>query len=417
MAIDFRLSENQIALRDGARAFAKQVLKDVRTTIRRYAKPDERFYAIRPFHKAGVDAGFVKGLFPAEVGGADISTLDFALAAEELCVIDVNVPSAMLGTGLCVKPVIMFGTDEQKQRFLPDFIKDGSLLGALAFTEVTGGANFDAPDPRFGVKTFATLEGNEWVINGEKHYTTNGTGWDGKNCHLYAVVCRTDPQKNAQESLAVIMVPGSAPGVKVTGILDTAGHRATISPRMKFENVRVPAGNIIGKPGDGIEIVSTNFAWTAALIGAACVGVMRAAFDHAVDFARRDARSGPHPIIEYSTVGYMLADMKMKIEACRYMTWKACQQYDLSRGKEHELAVMTKVFCSETCVDVVYDAMRLVGVDSYTDMHPLAELMNDAMCFPLYDGGNMGARRRNLHTIIKSPSYSSLTAPYGTFGD
>jgi alkylation response protein AidB-like acyl-CoA dehydrogenase len=416
VAIDFRLDENQIALRDGARAFASGVLKDVRSTIRKHPRPEDRFYAIRPFHKQAVDAGFVKGLFPRDVGGMEISTLDFAVAAEELCVVDVNVPSAMLGTGLCVKPVIMFGTDEQKRRFLPDFINDGSLLGALAFTEVTGGANFDAPDPRYGVKTFAIREGDEWVINGEKHYTTNGTGWDGNNCHLYAVVCRTEPNKNAQEALAVIMVPGNAPGVKVTGILDTAGHRATISPRMKFENVRVPAGNIIGKPGDGIEIVSTNFAWTAALIGAACVGVMRAAFDHAVEFARKDARSGPHPIIEYSTVGYMLADMKMRIEACRYMTWKACQQYDLSKGREHELAVMTKVFCSETCVDVVYDAMRLVGVDSYTDMHRLAELMNDAMCFPLYDGGNMGARRRNLHNIIKSPSYSSLTAPYGTFG-
>jgi nitroalkane oxidase len=126
MAIDFRLSEGQIALRDGARAFAAQVLKEVRPTIRKYARPEERFYAIRPFHKTAVDAGFVKGLFPTEVGGTDISTLDFALAAEELCVVDVNVPSAMLGTGLCVKPVIMFGTDEQKQRFLPDFIKDGS---------------------------------------------------------------------------------------------------------------------------------------------------------------------------------------------------------------------------------------------------------------------------------------------------
>jgi len=251
MGIDFRLSDDQIALRDGARAFARGVLKDVRATIRKYAEPDQRFYAIRPFHKQGVDAGFVKGLFPKEVGGMDISTLDFAIAAEELCVVDVNVPSAMLGTGLCVKPVIMFGTDEQKQRFLPDFIEDGSLLGALAFTEVTGGANFDASDPRFGVKTFAIREGDEWVINGEKHYTTNGTGWDGKNCHLYAVVCRTDPNKNAQESLAVIMVPGNAPGVNVTGLLDTVGHRATISPRMKFENVRVPANNIIGKPGDG----------------------------------------------------------------------------------------------------------------------------------------------------------------------
>jgi alkylation response protein AidB-like acyl-CoA dehydrogenase len=323
--IEFALSPDQIALQKGAREFATTILKDVRPTIRKYGKPDERFYATRPFHKKAVDAGFVKGLFPKAFGGTEVPTLDFALAAEELAAVDVNVPSTLLGTGLGVKPVIFYGTEDQKKRFLPDFIQDGTRLAALAFTEVTGGANFDAPDPRFGVKTFATLEGNQWVINGEKHYTTNGTGWDGNNCHLYAVVCRTNPNKGAQESLAVIMVPGSDPGVKVTGLLDTIGHRASISPRMRFENVRVPAGNIIGKPGDGIKIVSTNFAWTAALIGAACVGVMRAAFDHALEFARKDARSGPHPIIEYPTVGYMLADMKMRIEACRYLTWKACQ--------------------------------------------------------------------------------------------
>lgn len=415
MSIEFELSQQQVALREGARAFANTVLKDVRATIRNYQKPDERFYSLRPFHQKVAEAGFVKGLFPKEVGGTDVPALDFALAAEELCVVDVNVPTAMLGIGLGVKPIIFFGNDEQKKRFLPDFIEDGTRLAALAFTEVTGGANFDAADPRFGVKTFAIREGDEWVINGEKHYTTNGTGWDGKNCHLYAVVCRTDPQKSAQDSLAVIMVPGNTPGVSVTGLLDTVGHRATISPRMKFENVRVPATNIIGAPGDGIKIVSTNFAWTAALIGAACVGVMRAAFDHALAFAKQDSRSGPCPIIDYPTVGYMLADMKMKIEACRYLTWKSCQQFDRSKGQEQELAVMTKVFCSETCVDVVYDAMRVVGVDSYTDMHPLAELMNDAMCFPLYDGGNMGARRRQLHSILKSDSYNSQLAPYGTF--
>lgn len=416
MGIDFTLSAEQSALRQGAREFATHVLKDVRNTIRQYSKPDERFYATRPFLQKAADAGFVKSLFPKEYGGAEIPALDFALAAEELAAVDVNVPSTLLGTGLCVKPVVMFGTEEQKRRFLPDFIEDGTRLGALAYTEVTGGANYDTPDPRFGVRTFAIREGDEWVINGEKHYTTNGTGWDGKNCHLYAVVCRTDPNKSPQESLAVVMVPGSAPGVKVTGLLDTVGHRATVSPRMKFENVRVPLGNMIGKPGDGIKIVSTNFAWTAALIGAACVGVMRAAFDHALAFAKKDARSGPHPIIDYPTVGYMFADMKMRIEACRYLTWKSCQQFDLSGGREHELAVMTKVFCSETCVDVVYDAMRVVGVDSYTDMHPLAELMNDAMCFPLYDGGNMGARRRQLHSIIKNPGYDSHLAPYGVFG-
>ncbi|WP_061028126.1 acyl-CoA dehydrogenase [Bradyrhizobium sp. CCH5-F6] len=413
MGIDFNLSAEQTALREGAREFAKHVLKDVRPTIRKFATPEERFYAIRPFVQKAADAGFIKGLIPKDHGGTDIPALDFALAAEELAAVDINVPTAVLANGLGLKPLAMFGTEEQKRRFFPDFVEDGTRLAAFAYTEVTGGANYDNPDPRFGVRTFAIRDGDEWVINGEKHYTTNGSGWDGRNCHLLATVCRTDPNKSPQESLAVIMVPGNTPGVKMTGVLDTIGHRATISPRMKFENVRVPASNIIGKPGDGLKIVSTNFAWTAALIGAACVGVMRAAFDHALQFAKTDARSGPHPIIEYPTVGYMFADMKMRIEACRYLTWKACQQFDTSGGSEHELAVMTKVFCSETCVDVVYDAMRTVGVDSYTDMHPLAELMNDAMCFPLYDGGNMGARRRQLHSILKNPKYDPHFAPYG----
>ena len=199
MGIDFTLSAEQIGLREGARQFATQVLKDVRPTIRNYSKPDERFYATKPFLQQAVDAGFVKGLIPKAYGGTEIPALDFALAAEELAAVDVNVPSTLLGNGLCVKPIIMFGSEEQKRRLLPDFVEDGMRLGALAFTEVTGGANFDAADPRFGVKTFAIREGDEWVINGEKHYTTNGTGWDGKNCHLYAVVCRTNPSKGAAE--------------------------------------------------------------------------------------------------------------------------------------------------------------------------------------------------------------------------
>jgi nitroalkane oxidase len=98
MGIDFTLSEEQVALREGARNFATTVLKDVRKTIRQYSKPDERFYATRPFHRKAVEAGFVKGLFPKEVGGTDVPTLDFALAAEELAAVDVNVPSTLLGT-------------------------------------------------------------------------------------------------------------------------------------------------------------------------------------------------------------------------------------------------------------------------------------------------------------------------------
>ncbi|MET3434915.1 alkylation response protein AidB-like acyl-CoA dehydrogenase [Herbaspirillum seropedicae] len=410
MSIDFQLSESQKALQAGARAFAADVLRKVGPTITPLVKPDERFYATRPFYQAMADAGFIKALLPESFGGTALSTLDFALAAEELTAVDVNVPSALLGTGLGLHAVVHHGTPEQKQRFLPDFIEDGSRLAALAFTEVTGGANYDSTDPSVGVQTFARLEGDEWVINGAKHYTTNGTGWDGKGAHLYSVICRTDPALPPQQSLAVIMVPGDAPGIEIVGLLDTMGHRATISPRVHFNNVRVPASNIVGKPGDGITMLEAAFSWTAALIGSACVGVMRTAFDIALKFAQSDRRSGTIPVIEHQNVGFMLADIKMRIEAARYLTWKSCHQLDLTEGRSRELAIITKTYCSELCVQVVYDAMRVVGVDAYTDLYPLAGLMQDALCFPLYDGGNMGVRRRQLHTLLRSKEYDAMAS-------
>lgn len=159
-----------------------------------------------------------------------------------------------------------------------------------------------------------------------------------------------------------------------------------------------------------VAIVENAFSWTAALIGAGCVGVMRGAFDTAYKFARTDKRSGPVPVIEYQNVGFMLADIKMRIEAARYLTWKSCHQLALSKRKSSELAIMTKVYCSEVCVQAVYDSMRVVGVDSYTDMYPLAGLMQDALCFPLYDGGNMGVRHRQLHDMLRSDNYDPMAS-------
>lgn len=413
MAIDFELSDAQRQLQAGARAFANQVLSSVAGAIRTIPTPAERFYATRPFYEEMVKAGFVKALLPVAYGGTAMSTLDFALAAEELARADINVPTTLLATGLGLQPILRFGTEEQKRRFLPDFVADGSRLAAFAFTEVTGGANFDCPDPSAGVQTFARLEGEFWVINGQKHYTTNGSGWDGRGAHCITVVCRTDPARPPQESLAVIVVPGATPGVHVIDVLDTAGHRAVNSPRIHFEDVRVPAGNLLGRPGDGLEIVATSFSWTAALIGAACVGVMRAAFDCALEFAKTDKRSGTVPVIEHQNVGFMLADIKMRIEAARYLTWKSCHHFEATGTHNRELAIMTKVYASELCVQAVYDSMRLVGIDSYTDMFPLAGLMQDALCFPLYDGGNMGVRRRQLHALFRRADYDGMAAAEG----
>lgn len=414
MAIDFSLSPEQKALQQSAREFAATHLARVRGIIAPLARPEERFYATRPIYEEMVKAGFITALVPKAYGGTAMSTVDLALATEELAAVDVNVPSALLGTGLGLEPIINYGTEEQKRRFLPQFVSNqGTPLAAFGFTEVTGGSGFDTPDPNAGVQTIAVREGDEWVINGKKHYTTNACGWDGKGADLVSLVCRVGGDRPPQESLAVIVVPGRAPGVKVAGFLDTAGHRATSSPVMHFENVRVPYDNLIGRPGDGIGMCSRTFSWTAALIGAACTGVMRAAFDCAFEFARKDKRSGTVPIIEHQNAGYMLADLKMRIEAARYLSWKACHYLDDTDRVGEELAIMTKVYTSELCVQVVYDAMRLVGVDSYTDLHPLAGLMQDALCFPLYDGGNMGVRRRQLHRMFMRDGYDPMAAAEG----
>jgi alkylation response protein AidB-like acyl-CoA dehydrogenase len=411
MAVDFNLSPEQSSLQQAARTFAQEQLSRIHGLISKLSTPDERFNATREAYAAMSKAGFVKALIPKEYGGTDLPTLEFAIAAEELAAVDINVPTTLLATMLGLEPILLFGSPEQKRRFLPAFAEEGTdRLAAWAFTEVGGGANFDCPDPAAGVKTVARREGNEWVISGHKHHTTNGTGWSSQGPHLMSVLCRTDLKKPPNESLAVIVVPGGTPGVRIVETLDMIGHRAVSSPVLEFKEVRVPAENMIGAPGDGARIAPAVFSRTAALIGAACTGVMRAAFDHAYEFSKRDRRLGSTPVLEYQNVGYMLADIKARVEASRYLAWKACHYLDATNREGEEMAIIAKIHCSELCVQTVYDAMRLVGVDSYTSMTPLAGLMMEALCFPLYDGGNMGVRRRQMHKLFQQPGYDALAA-------
>lgn len=415
MAIDFTLSPEQLQLQANARAFAEGVLAPIAAQLEAIADPAEAFYSTRAAFREMARAGFTKAFIPVADGGLGFGLVDFALAAEELARVDVNVPTTLLASGLGLQPVIQFGDAAQRTLFLQPFVDDGdgALLASFAFTDVGGGANFDSNDAEAGVQTFARREGDHWIVSGQKHYTTNGTGWEGKGAHIYSVVCRTDPGKGARESLAVIMVPGEAAGVRVIEAYDKLGHRGVVTPRVHFEDVRVPANHLIGRPDQGLEIVAGAFSWTAALIGAACVGVMRRAFEYALDFARTERRLGSGPVIEHQNVGYMLADIKMRIEAARYLTWKSCHYLEQTDGRGQELAVMTKVYCSELAVQVVYDAMRLVGVESYTRKTPLERLLRDAVVFPLYDGGNMGVRRRQLHEMFTQPGYDSMLAAQG----
>jgi butyryl-CoA dehydrogenase len=211
----------------------------------------------------------------------------------------------------------------------------------------------------------------------------------------------------------VIAVPGPNSGIVVERLSDSVGHRAHLTPRFRMENVRVSRAHLLGTVGGGAGLVEASFAGTAALVGVFGVALMRAAFDFALAFAKTERRGGAVPIIDHQAVGYALADAKTSLEAARSLSWRACQAVDAQAPGAFELALQSKIFGSETAVRVITDLMRVVGIDSYDHDLPLAGLLQDALAYPLFDGGNMGIRRRQLHTLLSSGDYHSLTACQG----
>ncbi|MDR3468691.1 MAG: acyl-CoA dehydrogenase family protein [Xanthobacteraceae bacterium] len=411
MPIDFTLTPEQRALQLSARTFARRVLPEVGPATRRLATPEARFAATRPFYEEAIREGFLQRLIPAPLGGGGTGLLDLAVVAEEFQAVDVNVSLTLFATLLGLMPLMIGGSPEQVKRFFGPFLaRTGAPLAAFGFSEPGGSANFNAPAPAEGVRTTARRDGNSWVIDGAKQWVSSATGWGGKGADLICVVCRTDAAAPPDKAISVIVIEGPADGIVLERALESVGHRAHLTPRFRIENVRVPEGNIIGGPGAGLQLVEGSFTGTAALVGVFGVALMRAAFDFALQFARTEKRGGAVPIIEHQAVGYALADAKTAIEAVRALSWRACAALDAQAPGAFELSLQAKIFGSETAVRVITELMRVVGIDSYDLQLPLAGLLQDALAYPLFDGGNMGVRRRQLHSLLKSPGYDPLTA-------
>jgi butyryl-CoA dehydrogenase len=223
-------------------------------------------------------------------------------------------------------------------------------------------------------------------------------------------VCRTDPEFPPERGISVIAVQRPAPGIVFERAIDSVGHRAHLVPQFGLENVSVPQHNLLGRRGDGLALTAASFTGTAALVGILGVALMRAAFDFALHFARTERRGGVHPILEHQAVGYALADAKTSIEAARYLSWRACHAVDSQSPAADELAIQAKIYGSEAAVRVITDLIRVVGIDSYDHEAPLGRLLQDALALPIFDGGNMGVRRRQLHGLLKHPDYDQLQA-------
>jgi len=411
MPIDFTPTTEQRELRHSAREFARTVLSGVAEATRDLPTAEQRFSATRPMYEELIRAGFLRRVIPAPFGGDGTGLVDMAIVAEEFHAVDVNVSLTMFGNVLGLFPIFMAGTPEQRERFVTPFLQtQGAPLAGLANSEPGGSANFSAPRPAAGTRTTATLAGGEWTISGAKQWVSSASGWDGKGSDVLTVVARTSADAPPEGALSLIAVTGPIAGLVVERQSDSLGHRAHLTPRFRLENVRAPEGNVIGPVGGAKPLVEAAFGGTAALVGIMGVGLMRAAFDFTLAFAKREYRGGAVPIIDHQAVGYALADAKASIEASRALSWQACAAQDAMAPGALELSLHAKVFASEAAVRVITDLMRVVGIDSYDHELPLGGLLQDALVLPIFDGGNMGVRRRQLHALMRDPAYDPLSA-------
>jgi nitroalkane oxidase len=410
MAIDFTLTPEQHALQRQSRKFAKEVLEGA-AAAELLATPEERFLATKPIYEAMVAAGYLRKCIPAPAGGENAGLVDLAIMAEEFYSVNPSVTLTMLGTVLGLLPILLGGTPEQCVRMLAPFLKtSGAPLAGFCSSEPGGSANAASPPPGEGVRTTAKLQGESWVINGRKKWVSSATGWDRKGADTLTIVCRTDAAAPADKGVSIIVVEAPASGIVFEHAINAIGHRAHLVPQFGFQNVVAPRHNLLGQEGGGLALAAGAFTGTAALVGIFGVALMRAAFDFALNFARTEKRGGVHPIIEHQAVGYALADAKTVIESTRYLCWRACHALDTQWPAAAELAIQAKIYGSEAAVRVITDLMRVVGIDSYDHEAPFGRLLQDALALPIFDGGNMGIRRRQLHTMLMQPDYNPLAA-------
>jgi alkylation response protein AidB-like acyl-CoA dehydrogenase len=379
MPIDFHLGPTEAGTRAAAAGFAQHVLKPARAEYLKHEDHTKRFQATQPAYAAAVQGGLLMGQISPAHGGNGGSLVEAAIMVEECYSVEPSAALTVFATGLGLTPLNIAAKPEHAEFLAPFLSGEGTPLASLVFSEPGGVANaLEKGAP--GFQTTARREGDEWVINGEKMWATNCAGWDFKGCELACVVCRdvtdgddatTSPNSDPKDRVMIILVTRadldrSGPGAfEVIRHISMPGHSSVSGPHVKYTNVRVPAKNVLCPPGQGAQVAFGSFDASAVLVGAMGVGLMRAAFDAALAFAKRDSRNGAVPLLERQAVADLLSGVKMQTEAARALTWKAAHAMEHGPGDydaRRELALAAKVYCSEAAVKACTDVINAVGV-------------------------------------------------------
>ena len=363
--IGFDLTQEQIALQDMARKFAANEIRPKAVEYDHAGTFPEEI-----FGKA-FGLGLMSGFIPEEYGGLGLKALDSCIIDEELAWGCSGIATSMASNGLALTPILVAGTDDQKKRFVSPFAEK---LRYASFCLTEPGAGSDAG----GIATTAKKGGDDYVINGRKCFITNGS-----YASQYTVFASTDRSKG-HKGLSAFVVPRSLPGVSVGKKEDKMGQRASDTADVLFEEVKVPAENLLGKEGEGFKIAMITLDYTRPSIAAFAVGVARAAFELAMQYSKERVQFGV-PIAMNQAIHFLLADMAMEIEAARLLTYKGAWVLDQGKRNTKESS-FAKAFAADLAMRVTTDAVQIYGGYGYMRDYPVEKLMRDAKLLQIYEG-------------------------------
>jgi alkylation response protein AidB-like acyl-CoA dehydrogenase len=364
ISVDFDLTREQRMVRDTVREFAA---KEITPMAAEWDRTEH--FPLEVFRKMG-ELGLMGLPFPEEYGGAGADLTTYCLAVEEI-------GYACGGTGLSYEahvslacmPIYLYGTEEQKQRYLRP-LASGEAIGAFGLTEP--GAGSDAG----GTRTTAVRDGDEWVINGTKIFITNG-GY----AQTVVMTALTDP---ANRGISAFIVPTDTPGFKVGKPYEKLGMRASNTVELIFEDVRVPAENLLGPLNAGFKQFLSTLDGGRVAIAALAVGIARAAFETALSYAKQRVQFG-QSISKFQAIQHKLADMSMHIDLARNAVLKAAWLHDNGRPFSLE-AAYAKLFASEMCTRTCEQAIQILGGNGYMRDYPVERHYRDAKLIEIGEG-------------------------------
>jgi alkylation response protein AidB-like acyl-CoA dehydrogenase len=379
--IDFSLTEEQKALQKMARDFAQNEMAPVA------AEYDESGEFPWPIIRKAHELGLVNITIPEEYGGMGGTMIEDCIVAEEIFAGCAGMGASMLANNLAVTPIILAGTHEQKERFLEP-LADEPIMAAFCLSEP--GAGSDVANLRTGV----TKDGDDYILNGTKMFITNGGV-----AQLYSMFATFEPGKRNYRAFCAFVVSRDTPGLSVGKKEDKMGQRASDTTEVILENVRLPQENLLGREGEGFKIAMMTLDKSRASIGACAVGIARAAFEAARDYAKERKTFGK-PLVAHQAIRFMLADMTIKIETARLMCWKAAWLADNGRPNNLESSI-AKCYATDMAMEVTTDAVQILGGYGYSKEYPVEKYMRDAKLMQIYEGANQIQRIVIARNILR----------------